>query len=469
MPVAEAYRAAPRYLDLGPGFADEVPAARFPEAVLRFRNQPWAERVGLGPLSHAEWKNAFWAFHALPNNLPEPLATRYHGHQFRTYNPNIGDGRGFLFAQLRDDRGRLLDLGTKGSGRTPHSRGGDGRLTLKGAVREILATELLEARGVPTSKTFSVFETGEALQRSDEPSPTRSAVLVRLSHSHIRFGTFQRHAHHNDTARVRALVEHSVEHYYPELANEADVPFAFFRGVLPNAVRMVAAWMAAGFVHGVLNTDNMNITGESFDYGPWRFLARYDPTFIAAYFDGTGLYAYGRQVEAVGWNLARLAEALKPLSPSAPWQDAVNEYEALARRAVPRHFLRRLGLAAADDDTNATTLEACLAYLGETPVPFSQFIHDLYGKRSFCESPFASQYTGARFAAVQAAFDHHEVGAQADLNHPHLTRPYPVDLRIEEVEELWARIDFYDDWAPLAWKIEDIRASAPPAALSSRE
>jgi uncharacterized protein YdiU (UPF0061 family) len=128
----------------------------------------------------------------LADNLPQPLALRYHGHQFGVYNPELGDGRGFLFAQLRDGNGRLLDLGTKGSGQTPWSRQGDGRLTLKGAVREILATEMLEALGANTSKTFSVVETGESLWRGDEPSPTRSAVMVRLSHGHIRIGTFQR-------------------------------------------------------------------------------------------------------------------------------------------------------------------------------------------------------------------------------------------------------------------------------------
>ena len=176
-------------LDLGPAFYDVVTAADFPKAIPRFFNHRWAERVGLGDVA---WEKHFARFEPLPGNLPEPLALRYHGHQFRHYNPDLGDGRGFLFAQLRDNSGRLLDLGTKGSGTTPWSRDGDGRLTLKGAVREILATEMLEALGANTSKTFSVIETGEQLHRGDEPSPTRSAVLVRLSHGHIRIGTFQR-------------------------------------------------------------------------------------------------------------------------------------------------------------------------------------------------------------------------------------------------------------------------------------
>ena len=196
------------------------------------------------------------------------------------YNPELGDGRGFLFAQLHDLRdGRLLDLGTKGSGRTPWSRGGDGRLTLKGGVREVLATAMLEALGVDTSKTFSLIETGEALVRGDEPSPTRSSVLVRLSHSHIRIGTFQRFAYLEDAASLRRLLDHAVATYMPETwrEDEAARAAAFLERVGRRVARMGAQWMAAGFVHGVLNTDNINVTGESFDYGPWRFLPTYDP------------------------------------------------------------------------------------------------------------------------------------------------------------------------------------------------
>src|SRR5690606_16480278 len=190
-------------LALAEWLGDAVEPADFPKTELRFRNRRWDRAVGLGDLSDEQWVRHFGRFEPLPDNLPQPLALRYHGHQFRVYNPEIGDGRGFTFAQLRDVEERLLDLGTKGSGLTPYSRTADGRLTLKGAVREILATEMLEALGVYTSKTFSVIETGEELVRSDEPSPTRSAVLVRLSHSHIRIGTFQRLAVLGEDAHMR--------------------------------------------------------------------------------------------------------------------------------------------------------------------------------------------------------------------------------------------------------------------------
>ena len=186
------FRPEVAFLSLGDDFHDPVAPAAFPRHELRYRNQRAAAEVGLDGLADAGWIAHFGRFEPLPGSLPQPLALRYHGHQFRTYNPELGDGRGFLFAQLRDRAGRLMDLGTKGSGRTPWSRFGDGKLTLKGAVREILATEMQEALGVTTSRTLSVIETGEALERGDEPSPARSAVLVRLSHSHVRYGSFQR-------------------------------------------------------------------------------------------------------------------------------------------------------------------------------------------------------------------------------------------------------------------------------------
>src|SRR6201996_8726064 len=278
MPVSPAYRPDPQLPKLGAEFADPVEAARFPQTILRFRNDRAAATVGLDTLTDAEWIAHFGRFEPLPGNIDPPLAQRYHGHQFRVYNPELGDGRGFTFAQMREapigehPRGRLLGLGTKGSGRTPWSRSGDGRLTLKGGVREVLATAMLEALGVPTSRSFSLIETGEDLERGDEPSPTRSAVLVRLSHSHVRFGTFQRHAFFERPDRLTALTDHVVETYYPELADAADRPVALLQAVVARDARLTARWMAAGFVHGVLNTDNMNLTGESFDYGPWRFL-----------------------------------------------------------------------------------------------------------------------------------------------------------------------------------------------------
>ncbi|MEM9378067.1 MAG: YdiU family protein, partial [Pseudomonadota bacterium] len=293
-------------------FADAAEPAAFPQAVLRFRNTRWAKQIGLSTLTDSEWIAHFARFEPLPDNLQTPLALRYHGHQFHVYNPDLGDGRGFLFAQLQDTTGRWLDLGTKGSGQTRWSRQGDGRLTLKGGVREILAASYLEGLGVNTSKAFSLIETGEELYRNDEPSPTRSAVLVRLSHSHLRFGTFQRAAYHDNQAAMVALIRHVIEYYYPDCADEAieTAAPALLERMTARTAHMVGQWMAAGFVHGVMNTDNFNVTGETFDFGPWRFLPKSDPNFTAAYFDQQGLYRFGRQPAQGLWALQQLGGAL---------------------------------------------------------------------------------------------------------------------------------------------------------------
>src|SRR6476469_5906494 len=255
--------ANPAILALGAEFYDPVEPAKFPQCIPRFVNSRWAERVGLD-LDDEAWARHFCRCEPHPDNLTDPLALRYHGHQFRVYNPEIGDGRGFLFAQLRDDRGRLLDLGTKGSGRTPYSRHADGRLTLKGGIREVLATEMLEALGVNTSKTFALFETGEALERGDEPSPTRSAVLTRLSHGHIRIGTFQRLAFFSEADNVKKLSRYCLENLYSEQASADDAENALrlFDLVAGATASLAASYLAAGFVHGVLNSDNINVTGE---------------------------------------------------------------------------------------------------------------------------------------------------------------------------------------------------------------
>ena len=463
MSVSSRYRPAPVVTALGPDFYDAVAPARFPFHRLRHRNQRWAARVGLDTLDDAEWERHFASFDPLPGNLPAPLALRYHGHQFRVYNPALGDGRGFLFAQLRDaEDDRLLDLGTKGSGQTPYSRDGDGRLTLKGGVREVLATEMLEALGVYTSKSFSLFETGEMLFRGDEPSPTRSSVLVRLSHSHVRFGTFQRFAQRGEHAQLARLLEYAVREHFPTLASSAvaDTPAAFLGAVVRRSAELAASWMMAGFVHGVLNTDNMNVTGESFDYGPYRFLPTYDPEFTAAYFDHHGLYAYGNQPAIVEWNLARLAETLLPLGARPGLEAAVAGYGPAFERALVERFLVRLGLAARGPDEDAALGTAVFRFLTESQIGFEQFFFDWYGGAASAgrarASPIAARYDDSSFAAVRARFDDHAPLAPARLTHPYFQRPRPCTLLIDEIETLWDAIAGGDDWSLFAAKLAEI-------------
>ena len=459
MPVSPAYRPAPRFTALGPAFADVVEPAAFPKLIPRWRNQRWAARVGLDTLTDEEWRAAFGRFEPLPGNLPRPLALRYHGHQFRTYNPDLGDGRGFLFAQLEDDRGRLLDLATKGSGHTPWSRGGDGRLTLKGGVREVLATELLEALGVETSKSFSLFETGERLVRGDEPSPTRSSVLVRLGHAHVRFGSFQRHAYHEDRKSLRELVDFTVAHYAPELCHpDGEIAVALLHLITARSARLCAQWMAAGFVHGVLNTDNMNVTGESFDYGPYRFLPSFAPEFTAAYFDHGGLYAYGNQPAAVKWNLAQLAHALGPLASAAALGRAVATFDLAFATELDRAVLARLGLASRGPLRDALLRHGVFAYLGAHQVPFEPFFHDWYGGLDGPRQGRAdvrARYPDA--APLRDDLVGYRARPGARLDHPYFARDRPRTLLIDEVEAIWAPIAATDDWRAFEAAVADIR------------
>ena len=202
------------HFNLGKDFFDVATQAQFPDHILRFRNNRSAQIIGLDNLSDEEWIDYFGKFNRYPGVVHAPLALKYHGHQFGHYNSDLGDGRGFLLAQFLDKNKLLWDLGTKGSGQTNFSRGGDGRLTLKGAVRELLATEFLSALGVPTSQTLSIIETGENLERNDEPSPTRSAALVRRSNSHVRIGTFQRLAYFNENENIEKLLRHVTKNYF---------------------------------------------------------------------------------------------------------------------------------------------------------------------------------------------------------------------------------------------------------------
>lgn len=455
-PQAAPYSPDPAILDLAPWLADPVRPAAFPKAVLRFRNRRWDGAVGLDGLNDSQWTDHFARFAPLPGNLPQPLALRYHGHQFRVYNPDLGDGRGFLFAQLRDGHGRLLDLGTKGSGQTPWSRDGDGRLTLKGAVREILATEMLEALGVNTSKTFSVIETGEELFRQDEPSPARSAVLVRLSHGHIRIGTFQRLAYLEQPEDMAALVEYCLTQFPgnlpPDAAPGRDEPAVILlHQVVERLALLAAQWAVAGFVHGVLNTDNMNISGESFDYGPWRWLPRWDPAFTAAYFDHGGLYAFGRQPEALYWNCGQLAVALRALAEAPPLVAALEQFGPLYQQALARQFVWRLGLEPCGNEADAALLASAERSMREQQLSPDTFFFRHRGGRGLD-------------AAVVAGFK------PAASAHPIWAEEAPPSLVIDEVERIWTAIAEHDDWTGLEQALTAIRRlgealGTPPVTL----
>ncbi|MDT9597424.1 protein adenylyltransferase SelO family protein [Sphingosinicella rhizophila] len=453
-PQPSSYRPETAILSLGEAFYDPVTAAQFPQTIVRFRNDRWAPAVGLGSLDEDQWIRHFGRFEPLPDTLGVPLALRYHGHQFRVYNQDIGDGRGFLFAQLRDGAGRLLDLGTKGSGQTPYSRFGDGRLTLKGGVREVLATEMLEALGVETSKSFSLIETGEALERNDEPSPTRSSVLVRLQHSHIRIGTFQRLAFLDDREAIRSLVDYCLFHYFGEEGG-IDGPARLLAHVAANAAKLAATYIGAGFVHGVLNSDNIAITAESFDYGPWRWTPLWDGTFTAAYFDHAGLYSFGRQPEAIHWNLVQLAASLRLVAEAEALTPALEAFPPAFQTALVAAMLARLGVAPNEAGRDADLVVAIEQALAMKTVEIDRFFFDWRGGRRRAQSPADSFYEEEGFAKFRHAVADYMPAVR--LDHPYWSDESPCSMHIDEVETIWRKIDEADDWSAFDAKVAAVR------------
>lgn len=455
MPVSpQAYRPSAALTEVADFLTDPVEAADFPQTLIRYRNDRAAAEIGLETLSDDEWIAHLGRFAPLPGTLPGPMAMRYHGHQFRQYNSDLGDGRGFTFAQMVARDGRLLELGTKGSGQTPYSRFGDGRLTLKGGVREILATEMLEALNVPTSRTLSIIETGEALHRGDEPSPTRSAVMVRMSHGHIRIGSFQRLAFERDEAGMKRLVAYVLRHFYGE---DSDDPVRLLTLVAQRTAMLAARYMAAGFVHGVLNSDNINVTGESFDYGPWRFAPSWDPEFTAAYFDQTGLYALARQPEAIQWDVMQLASSLRLIAESDPLIAALEGFATTYQAEIVTAILWRLGLIPRGGTEDRALVQSFERALRTSQASLDRVYFDLFGGK------IPDQYDEV-WNELRDLIEPYEPRRARDHAY---WQGEPESMLIDEVEAIWAPIAERDDWTVLYDKVARVRAMG--AALADHD
>ncbi|MEN3791631.1 protein adenylyltransferase SelO [Fulvimarina sp. MAC3] len=247
------------------------------------------------------------------NRLPsgaDPIAAAYAGHQFGNFVPQLGDGRAILIGEIIDKLGRRRDIQLKGSGPTAFSRSGDGRAALGPVLREYLVSEAMAALGIPTTRALAATATGDAVYR-DAVLP--GAILTRVASSHVRVGTFQFFAAQGDESAIRQLADYAIERHYPEAAGASNPYPAFFEAVAMRQANLVARWMHVGFIHGVMNTDNMSIAGETIDYGPCAFMDSYDPATVFSSIDRQGRYAYGNQPSIASWNLARLAECLLPL------------------------------------------------------------------------------------------------------------------------------------------------------------
>ncbi|MGH3998285.1 MAG: protein adenylyltransferase SelO, partial [Pseudonocardiaceae bacterium] len=293
-----------------PGLSVPWTAALVPAPALLMLNEGLATELGADVEALREPAGvALLVGNAVPDGV-RPVAQAYAGHQFGGYVPRLGDGRALLLGELVDGAGRRRDLHVKGSGRTPFARGGDGKAAVGPMLREYVMGEAMHALGIPTSRALAVVATGERVVRE---TMLPGAVLARVAASHLRVGTFQYAAASGDPALVRKLADYAIARHHPDAAEAANPYLEFYRRVIDAQASLVARWMLVGFVHGVMNTDNMTISGETIDYGPCAFMESFDFGAVYSSIDEGGRYAYGRQPAIAEWDLARLAEALLPL------------------------------------------------------------------------------------------------------------------------------------------------------------
>lgn len=370
-----------RFLSELPELAVRWQAEPAPGLRLLALNDPLAAQLGLD----GDWLRSpdglrFLVGNLVPNGAA-PVAQAYAGHQFGGYVPRLGDGRALLLGEVVDGDGHLRDLHLKGSGRTPFARGGDGLAAVGPMLREYVVSEAMHALGVPTTRSLAVVATGRDVQRE---TVLPGAVLARVASSHLRVGTFQYASSLGDLDLLRRLADHAIARHHPGAA-EADRPYlALFEAVVGVQASLVAQWMLIGFVHGVMNTDNMTISGETIDYGPCAFMEAYDPETVFSSIDYWGRYAYANQPVIAGWNLARFAEALLPLLADDP-EEAVRLAEESFGVFRPRYdavwssgMRAKLGLAAGiEAGTVAPLADELLTLLKESHVDYTSFFRHL--------------------------------------------------------------------------------------------
>ena len=439
-----------------------VPAPR-----LLFLNETLAAELGLDANAlHDAGAAAMFAGNALPEDA-QPIAQAYAGHQFGGFSPQLGDGRALLLGELVDRAGRRRDVAFKGSGRTPFSRGGDGKAALGPMLREVLVGEAMHALGIPTTRALAVAATGEPVFRE---SVLPGAVLTRVAASHLRVGTFQFFAARGQTEALRQLADYTIARHDPALKDTGDPYPALLRAVAGRQAELVASWMNVGFIHGVMNTDNMTISGETIDYGPCAFMEGYDPTAVFSSIDEGGRYAYANQPRIAQWNLARFAETLLPLIARSDEQAeldravavataALDAFPALYTEALLRGQRAKLGLSAANPEDapgDSALADDWLALLHAQAVDFTLAWRRLADAAAGDEAPLRSLL--AEPAALDAwlgrwrarcARDEAAGGPGAAARAARMRRASPwIIARNHRVEEALAAANDEDDLAP---------------------
>lgn len=360
------------YARLPKGFFARVAPTPAPAPQLLALNEALARELGLdaGRLASDEGV-AVLAGNALPEGA-EPIAQAYAGHQFGGFVPQLGDGRAVLLGEVRAPGGARFDIQLKGAGQTPFSRRGDGRAWVGPVLREYLVSEFMATMGVPTTRALAAVATGETVYRE---SALPGAVLTRVASSHIRVGTFQYFAVRDDKASLQALTDHVIARHYPD----ADGPLALLDRVVARQAETIAAWMALGFIHGVMNTDNMAISGETIDYGPCAFMDAYHPATVFSSIDRQGRYAWANQPQIAVWNLAQFATCLIPLmgeeeAAVEAATEAVHRFAPLYQAAWLRRFGDKLGI---DGAPNQKLIEQLLTMMAEQRADFTRTFRGL--------------------------------------------------------------------------------------------
>src|SRR5690606_39100566 len=341
-------------------------------------NEKLAGELGLDAASICPVAQEVFSGRQLPEDA-RPIAQAYAGHQFGSFVPALGDGRALLLGELRDDRGVLRDVQLKGSGRTPWSRSGDGLAAVGPMLREYLVSEAMDALGIPTTRSLAVVANGTRVLRE---MPLPGAILTRVAARHVRVGTIQYFAASSDVESPGTLLDYCIARRYPEIPDTEDRALAFLHAVTARQARLIAQWCSVGFIHGVMNTDNMAISGETIDYGPCAFMDHYDPATVFSSIDHRGRYSFGNQPTIAQWNLARLAECLLPLMPGEPAgvveraTEVINSFMDQFDAALLALMRRKLGLITAEEADTAL-VSALLRSLQVARLDFTQALRGL--------------------------------------------------------------------------------------------
>jgi len=364
------------FAKLGDEFFTRLSPTGLPNPFPVHINQSAAALLGISTQADTEailsnWLSGWCSGNTLPQGS-DSLAMIYSGHQFGGYSPELGDGRGLLLGEAKGPTGKW-DVHLKGSGKTPYSRFGDGRAVLRSTIREYLCSEAMHALGVSTTRALSIFSGEETVQRE---RPEKAAMLIRLARSHIRFGSFEYFHHTQKMACVKKLAEHVIESHFPELKGSANQYLEMFRCSVHRTAKLIAQWQSVGFAHGVMNTDNMSIIGETMDYGPFGFMDNYNPDFICNHSDTSGRYSFKKQPAVGLWNCNALANALTSLVPTEQLIAVLKEYKPLFIQTLLE--LHRLKLGLQTSNTNDQSLiDELLKILEDNQIDYTIFFRRL--------------------------------------------------------------------------------------------